>query len=262
VTLSIAAILLLIGFTDVFAPFLDPSTVEGRRGAAAYRRGDGEAAFRHFQNAVTARPDAAAEMNLGTAAYAAGRYDEAGQAFGRAAGFPDAPRGAAAYNLGNARFKAEDLEGALAAYRAALRENPDDEDARWNYETTLRRMTQGPPEDQQRNRDSQSPSGDQNQRQPSSGDSTQASSSPQPDSGEEGRPSPSERASGEPGEQEPSPAEGQEQPGSPQQTGERPAQMLSPEEARRLLDAMVPEERELLRARLKAAHRKKTEKDW
>jgi hypothetical protein len=38
--------------------------------------------------------------------------------------------------------------------------------------------------------------------------------------------------------------------------------MLTPEEAARLLNAVTPEERELLEARLKSGSRRKVEKDW
>ena len=41
-----------------------------------------------------------------------------------------------------------------------------------------------------------------------------------------------------------------------------PEQLLSPEEAKRLLNAVTPEEKELLKARLKTKQRRKAEKDW
>ena len=63
----------------------------------------------------------------------------------------------AQYNLGNARFGAQDLEGAIEAYKEALRKDPEFEDAKHNLELSQRLLQ----EQQQQNQDQQNQ--DQNQ---------------------------------------------------------------------------------------------------
>ena len=48
----------------------------------------------------------------------------------------DTQRADVAYNLGNVRFDGGNLQGALESYRNAMRFNPDDQDAKFNYAYT------------------------------------------------------------------------------------------------------------------------------
>jgi Ca-activated chloride channel family protein len=111
--------------------------------------------------------------NLGTALLAADSLDVAAEVLERAATVPDATlRGRALYNLGLAQLKrgmrpeAPDpraFSSAISAYRTLLRQEPNDADAKWNYEMALRleKKQQGgggsndnnnsPPQQQQRN---------------------------------------------------------------------------------------------------------------
>ncbi len=58
-------------------------------------------------------------MWKGTAAYAAGRYEEAAEAFGRI------PSAVAFYNRGNSQMKSFDYAKAIKAYELAVAEEPD-----------------------------------------------------------------------------------------------------------------------------------------
>lgn len=58
-------------------------------------------------------------MWKGTAAYAAGRYEEAAEAFGRI------PSAVAFYNRGNSQMKSFDYAQAIKAYELAVAEEPD-----------------------------------------------------------------------------------------------------------------------------------------
>jgi Ca-activated chloride channel family protein len=260
----------LLGVLDLLAPFVAPSTRDARRGVAAYHREKWEEAAKNFQSAVTASPDGPGEFNLGAAAYRLGKNDEASEAFGRSAGYSGVPAGDAAYNLGDARYRAGDYQGAVAAFRAALRENPADDDARVNYEIALKRLSSPPDSTSKQNQDKKNrdQQGDQgkNGNQGASSDSTR--SSPQEQQGKQGDQNQDQADTPpQPRDKKPSPGEqGKDQKAQAGKEGgdqgEKTAQLLTPEEARRLLDAVIPDEKELLKARLKPGHRKKTEKDW
>lgn len=59
----------------------------------------------------------------------------------------DRPREAAAYNLGNMAMRTKDYEGAVRAYKDALRVSPSDRDAKRNLEEALRQLRRPSPSD-------------------------------------------------------------------------------------------------------------------
>lgn len=69
-------------------------------------------------------------------------------------------RGEVAYNLGNTQFAQKKYKEALSSYRQAMRCNPDDEDAKFNYALT-KRMIQDQ-EQQQQQQQQQNQNQDQN----------------------------------------------------------------------------------------------------
>ncbi len=113
--------------------------VEGNR---LYGAGDFRGAARVYQEALRQKPDdPALWTNLGAARYRIGDFKGAEEAFTRAQGARD--RGVAAragHGRGNALFRQERYREALDAYRSALEARPDDADARFNYELTLRKL--------------------------------------------------------------------------------------------------------------------------
>jgi len=113
-----------------------------------------EAAQRWRQMIVSGDARAATLYDLGTALLAADSLTTAEEALERASTVPDSRlRRLALYNLGLARLRRalnpEDADrqraadGALAAYRALLLEQPGDADAKWNYELALRVRKEG-----------------------------------------------------------------------------------------------------------------------
>lgn len=182
-------------------------------GNRAYGDRDYAKAAEHYRQA--AAEDPAAQVNLGDALYQQGKYAEAAAELTKAAEEPSPEiRARANYDLGNARFQQEDWAGAAEAYKAALRYDEDDEDARHNLQVALDKLKSPPPDP------NPSPS---------------PSPSPQPDSPP---PSPSPSAS-------PSPSPTQPQPsGSPAQPQPAKPQGLSKEDAERLLRYYRDRERE------------------
>jgi tetratricopeptide (TPR) repeat protein len=249
-------VVLLVAFWEVVAPFLTPATRDARRGRDRYEAGDYPEAASRLEAARRESPDPRLDFNLGAARYRNGEFEAAGREFQAARRGEALPEGDAAYNLGNARFQAGDLEGALQAYRDALGADPADEDARFNYEWTKKVLAQAleqpggleetdpdqrPEEDGEQ--DSRGSRGEEQKP-----DST--ASPPEPQEQEQGGQQEQQNAQARPGEE-----------GTPPEQA-APGQLLSRDEAARLLDAITPEERELIAARLKAARRQKVEKDW
>ena len=112
-------------------------------GHAALERNDFLAAQQLYARALERRPaSGAARLGLGVALYGQGRYEDAVQDFDRAGGLLESAsdRARAYFNRGNASFALGNLHDALEAYRMALRFDPADEDARYNYALVRQRL--------------------------------------------------------------------------------------------------------------------------
>lgn len=72
-------------------------------------------------------------------------------------------RGEVAYNLGNTQFAQQKYKEALSSYRQAMRCNPNDEDAKFNYAFTKRLVQQQEQQQQQQNQDQNQDNKEQNQ---------------------------------------------------------------------------------------------------
>ena len=109
-------------------------------GIQSYTTGNYDTAFISFQNAVLQRPnDSLSHHNLGTVLYKQGQFRMAIGAFQTALLNGNSSNEAAIfYNLGNAQFQLNDLEGAIGSYRDSLRLNPNDADAKHNLEFALK----------------------------------------------------------------------------------------------------------------------------
>ena len=274
--IPVLSAVMIMSVTDVLSPFVDGASREGRKGNARYEAQDWDHALEHYRKAATARQDGMYQYNLGAAAYQKKDYQTATQAFSRATADVKMDRDRAAYNLGNTRFKAGDLQGALGAYRAALCANPNDAEARLNYELTLRQLKSSPPDSSQKNQQQNNQQNGQNQNQQNQSGQNQENKQNQSgqqnqNQGQQNQQDPQDQ-SGKDGQKNESQENGQNQQTQPQpgqeskadSTGgmpQKPGQM-TPAEARRLLNAVTPEERELLQARLKATRKHRAEKDW
>lgn len=115
-------------------------------GRTALAEGDAAAAIEHFLDVQVERPsDPEVAINLAAAYHAAGRYDEAIFSARRALESNNPEIRARAFaSIGHHQFASDRLRDALAAFRSALLENPQDEDSRHNYEVVLRLLF--PPE--------------------------------------------------------------------------------------------------------------------
>lgn len=115
------------------------------RGLQAFETGDTDLAVSEFRLASDADPsDLQLSLNLAAAYLAAGEFEDAELTARRATTADTAPLRALGHSaIGHARFEAGDLEGALEAFRLALREDPVPSH-RHNYEVVLRLLTPPP----------------------------------------------------------------------------------------------------------------------
>ncbi|MBI4598421.1 MAG: tetratricopeptide repeat protein [Candidatus Omnitrophica bacterium] len=210
--------------------------------------------------------DAKREYNQGTALYRQGRYDEAAEALRRALGAA-APKlqAKAAYNLGNAQYRQgqatlttkpdeaiDRYRGALEQYRTAIRRNPRDTDARYNYELVdrwLKQLETQPSQGQQ-----QTPQGSANE-----------PASDQPQGG-----APSQQPEQQPGSEPQGPAPQGNTPQPQPQTPEaqsssgqgQPMNNVSQQQALWILDSLRQEEQRAPSTNQAHAHETPVEKDW
>ncbi len=120
-----------------------------------YRQQRYDEAAQQLQSALQQRPDdPTLYYDLGTVAHAKGDYQAAEEAFNKALASADAGLlGRTWYNLGNTHYRQGQMKEATAPgeaialyrralddYRGAIRQIPNDKDARYNYELVERRM--------------------------------------------------------------------------------------------------------------------------
>ena len=102
----------------------------------AYRQGDYDKAIELYSELLAKNTDDKnIKFNLGSAFYKKGTLNSAKSGFEDALTLeaPEA-KSRAYYNLGNTPFKMNKPEKSLEAFRYAMKFNPDDEDAKFNYE--------------------------------------------------------------------------------------------------------------------------------
>ena len=129
-----------------------------KTGREFYEKGDYESAYQAFSKAKEMAPaDANLDAYLAQAAYRAGKFKEAAEAYQRST--KQNADTWSNYNQGNANFKNQDLSGAIESYKEALRKDPSNEVARHNLAQALKKQETQDNEDNQKNQDKQ----DQNQ---------------------------------------------------------------------------------------------------
>jgi tetratricopeptide (TPR) repeat protein len=112
-------------------------------GTQRYQAGDFAGALEQFDAAAVERPqDARVQYDRGVSLHKLGRNEEAKEALRRAQELDreGALGGKIHYNLGNVAAAAGDPAGAVREYRAALKADPGDEQARHNLEVVLKQL--------------------------------------------------------------------------------------------------------------------------
>ena len=192
------------------------------------RRGNREFRREHFEKSVDSYQRALqhdstcfeAKYDLASALYRTERYDKAEKTLLSIVGDStrtEKERGEVAYNLGNTQFAQQKYKEALSSYRQAMRCNPNDEDAKFNYAFTKRLIQQQEQQQQQQNQD-------QNQDQNKDNKDNQQDNQNQQN---------------EQNQQQPQNQEGKNE---QQEGGQRPEGAMTPEQQEALLQAIQAEE--------------------
>ena len=192
------------------------------------RKGNREFRREHFEKSVDSYQRALqhdstcfeAKYDLASALYRTERYDKAEKTLLSIVGDStrtEKERGEVAYNLGNTQFAQQKYKEALSSYRQAMRCNPNDEDAKFNYAFTKRLIQQQEQQQQQQNQD-------QNQDQNKDNKDNQQDNQNQQN---------------EQNQQQPQNEEGKDE---QQEGGQRPEGAMSPEQQEALLQAIQAEE--------------------
>lgn len=188
------------------------------------RRGNREFRREHFEKSVDSYQRALqhdstcfeAKYDLASALYRTERYDKAEKTLLSIVGDStrtEKERGEVAYNLGNTQFAQQKYKEALSSYRQAMRCNPNDEDAKFNYAFTKRLIQQQEQQQQPQNQDQNKDNKDNQQD--------------------------NQNQQNEQNQQQPQNEEGKEE---QQEGGQRPEGAMTPEQQEALLQAIQAEE--------------------
>lgn len=225
--------------------FADSTKVDSARFA------DAEASYR---KALEQDPNSwDASFNLANAMASQGRMEEAArqyQALGAKTDVDKTKRAAAYHNLGNCLLQSENLQGAIDAYKNALRNNPNDLETKYNLAWAQDKMKQQQNENQQnqnQNKQDQQQNQDQKQNQDQQQDQQQNQDQQQKDK------------------QDQQSQDNQQQQQQAQQQPEQNDEQMSKEDAMRILEALENDEKDVqekVQKQKAQPQRRRTQKDW
>lgn len=238
-------VLILLGFL-----FTASSLNDGRKANEAFERGDYAEAVQLYRQAIAQNPDdARLYFNLGNALSELGETEQALEVYNQYKSMSDnvQQQALADYNQGRLLTENEQYDEALKYYRDALRKNPDDADARHNFELALKKQQQE--EEQQ---PEQEPDDQSNEDQEQDGEQDQEQNEQEQENQDQQQDQNQNQQS-----------DSQEEQDGEQQQQPQPESM-SREEAENLLDALGQLERELLEGRKKEATESSSsnDRDW
>ncbi|MDR1591349.1 MAG: tetratricopeptide repeat protein [Prevotellaceae bacterium] len=226
------ALLLLMAVASLLSAQKESRAVN--KGNTLYKKEKYTEAEQHYRQGIEAnRQSYAAVFNLGDALYRQEKYPEALEQFKQAAvlaGDNKKRVAASCHNAGNALLQSGQIEQSIAAYKEALRNNPEDDESRYNLAAAQRLLKQ-----QQQNQNQ-----NQNQQQ-------QQEEQKQEDKKQQEQ-------------QQQDQQEQQEQ----QQQQQNPEQ-ISKEQAQQILEALQQDEKEVqqkVKEKQKKAKRYNVEKEW
>ncbi len=195
----------------------------------AYARGQYSEALDGYRSAQVEIPEAPElRYNIGGALYADSAFQEAVAAFDSALAITsdDSNRARILHNKGNALFRQDDFGGAAEAYKQSLRHDPTQDDTKYNLELALSKLQEQEQQQQQQSDENQ----DQENQQDQSEQEQEQQQEPQQQQDEN--------------QQEQQPNTDQNEQNQDQQQQQQSGKM-SPEDARRILEAIRDNERDV-----------------
>ncbi|RDK88634.1 tetratricopeptide repeat protein [Marinirhabdus gelatinilytica] len=234
---------------------------------------EGEADYR---KAIAINPKSeTAKYNLGNAYYNKAKNDEAMSRFQQAADVATSKndKHSAYHNLGNTYMNAKQYQDAVDAYKNALRNNPNDDETRYNLALAKDLLEKNPPKggegdnkDQDKNQDKNDQNEDNQDKKDEEGKDKEGSEGDEEEDKDKGdeqndeKKGENEEDKGKPDQ----PNEGEQDKADKKQPQPQPGQM-SPQQIKNLLEAMNNEEQkvqEKINAKKQKGAKVKSEKDW
>ncbi len=253
-TTAMSATLLVVGCGDTALIVDDEGAEAIEVGNKAFSAGMYEPALNAYEIAQESLPERSEPVyNTANTLYRQQRFREAIELYDQILARPDLKLSDwTTFNVGNALYGADQPEQAVEMYKQALRNNPDDFDAKHNLELALAHLPQPPQPEQAPESSQEQLTPEPAPQQPPDSQAEQQQEGQQPDQQNEGEPQENE-GEGEPqeGQPEADPTEPDGEPSEPG-TGDQPLEEIVPpsglteEQARRLLE-MVGESAEPLR---------------
>jgi tetratricopeptide (TPR) repeat protein len=219
---------------------------DGNQQAESKKFNEAEMAYRRALSKAPEKPEAL--YNLGNTHFEEQDFDEAKQRYFQTQKFTENKfsKQQAFHNLGNVFMKQKDYAKAVEAYKNALRNNPEDEETRYNYalakELLKKEQDQQNQDQQDQQNEDEQENKDQNQDQNKEGDKDKDSGKDNDEEqGDEGDKDEDKKEEGDQ-KKENQPQQGdqeKEQPAQPRKTE------LSPEQVKSLLEAMSNQEKKV-----------------
>ncbi len=225
-----------------------------RKGNKEFSNGEYNEAEINYRKALDKNPtNTTAQFNLGDAMYLQEDYEKAAEVFSKTElkGKSSVEKSSVYYNYGNSLLKAGKSDEATAAYKQALRENPNNDEARYNLEYLRQKQKQDQNKDQ--NKDDKQDKDKQDQ------DKQNKENKDQQDQNKDEQEQNKDQEQNQDQQQ-------QNQQDQKQEQSEQQAQKISKKDAERMLEALKNNEKKTLenlkKAKKKNAKVIKSEKDW
>lgn len=212
-----------------------------------------------------------AQYNMGDLLFNQKAYKEASGFYQEASiskGATKEEKHKAYHNLGNIAMQEKEYDKAVLAYKEALRNNPDDDETRYNLAVAKEMLKKNPPQNQDnQNKDKNKDKKDQNNQDNKDKNQDNNQNKDQKDNkSDENKENQDKKGQNNQGNnQNNDNKEGDKQENKPQQPGESSQNKLSPEQAKRILEAMSNEEKktqEKINAQRVKGRPIRSEKDW
>jgi len=110
----------------------------------AYKNKEYDKAFKYYQSAQSKAPEGIdLSEEMGQSAYKSHQYEKAEKIYQQTASDQSNTKKRAAdyHNLGNAKMRQKNYQGAIESYKEALRNNPKDEQTRYNLSEAMRQLS-------------------------------------------------------------------------------------------------------------------------
>lgn len=136
----------------------------------AYKKGEYEKALGHYERIQKTKPSSVdLSDEMGQTAYKAREFRRAEKIYqqGSANKKSTAEKSRNYHNIGNSRLKNKDYDGAIEAYKESLRNDPNNEETRYNFSEAIRRkiVEEKKQQQNQNNNQNQNQNQDQNNQQ-------------------------------------------------------------------------------------------------